>query len=49
LAYPVYATTFIWGMLIAIFWGKEAWAWGQLLGVALIISGVSVIAAFYPR
>ena len=47
--YPVYATTFIWGMLIAVLLGKEPWAWGQLLGVGLIIAGVSVIAICYPR
>jgi len=47
--YPVYATTFVWGMLIAIFLDKEPWAMAQIIGVLLILVGVSLIAAFYPR
>lgn len=47
--YPVYATTFIWGFLIATGIDKEPWAMGQLAGIALIIAGVSLIALFYPR
>lgn len=47
--YPVYATTFIWSMILAITLDKEPWAWAQLLGVFMIVTGVSVIAAFYPH
>lgn len=47
--YPVYATTFIWGMLLSILIEKEPWAWGQIAGVFLIMAGVSMIAIFYPR
>lgn len=42
--YPVYATTFIWGMLIAVFIGKEPWSLLQLLGVTTIVGGVILIA-----
>lgn len=47
--YPVYATTFIWGMGLAVFADKEPWVWAQIFGVMLIVIGVSVIAAFSPR
>jgi multidrug transporter EmrE-like cation transporter len=47
--YPVYATTFIWGMMIAVWFDKEPWAMPQMFGVLLILAGVSMIAAFYPR
>lgn len=47
--YPVYATTFVWGMLIAINFDHEPWAWTQIIGVGLVVSGVSVIAFGYPK
>ena len=47
--YPVYATTFLWGMLIAVQIEKETWSWIQLVGVSFIVVGVSLIAAFYPK
>lgn len=42
--YPVYATTFVWGILIGIFIEKEPWAPMQSLGLALLILGISLIA-----
>jgi drug/metabolite transporter (DMT)-like permease len=47
--YPVYATTFVWGMLIAINLDHEPWAWSQVMGVAFVVLGVSVIAFSYPK
>lgn len=47
--YPVYATTFIWGTAIAIQFEREPWAWLQILGIALIVAGVSFVAAFSPK
>jgi len=42
--YPVYATTFIWGTLIAIFMQNETVSMGAWLGIVLISSGVILIA-----
>lgn len=47
--YPVYATTFVWGMLIATYFDKEPWAWLQVFGIALIVIGVSFVAGFSPK
>lgn len=47
--YPVYASTFVWGMLIAIKVDHEPWAWAQLFGVGLVVLGVSIIAFCYPK
>lgn len=47
--YPVYATTFVWGMLIAVNFDHEPWAWSQVAGISLIVAGVSVIAFGYPK
>ena len=47
--YPIYATTFIWGTGIAIYFDKEPWAWMQLAGIGLIVVGVSFVAAFAPK
>lgn len=47
--YPVYATTFVWGMLIAIKIDHEPWALAQIFGVALVVAGVSAIAFGYPK
>lgn len=41
--YPVYATTYIWVGLLGVFIGKEPWTWVQLVGVATIILGVTLI------
>jgi drug/metabolite transporter (DMT)-like permease len=46
--YPVYATTFIWGTMIAVGWDGEPWAWGQLVGLLLVVVGVSMVAALAP-
>ncbi len=42
--YPMYATTFIWGVLMGIYFDKEPWNSGQLIGVVLVVIGLSVIA-----
>jgi len=47
--YHVYATTFIWAMIIAVWIGKEPYSLIQLLGVLIIILGVSLIAIGYPK
>ncbi len=47
--YPVYATTFIWGTLIAIMADKEPWAWPQIAGIGIIVIGVSLVAIFSPN
>jgi drug/metabolite transporter (DMT)-like permease len=47
--YPIYATTFIWGLLIAVLWDHEPWNAIQVFGIGLIVVGVSVIAIGAPR
>jgi len=42
--YPVYATTYIWGGLIAYYWAQEPINSWQLVGVGLIMGGVSLIS-----
>jgi|SRR6185312_408147 len=42
--YPFYATTFIWGALIASLLGKETISSLQWIGIAVIILGVSFVA-----
>lgn len=42
--YPFYATTFIWGALIGIGVEKEPWNFQLLIGLALVVAGVSVMA-----
>jgi drug/metabolite transporter (DMT)-like permease len=42
--YPVYATTFIWGFLIAVLVDKEPWHQMQLGGIAVIMLGVILVA-----
>lgn len=42
--YPFYATTFIWGAMIGIFWEKEPWQPMLLIGLGLVVAGVSVMA-----
>jgi multidrug transporter EmrE-like cation transporter len=47
--YPVYATTFIWGTLLAIWGEKEAVSAMQMVGIGIVFVGVSLIAVGYPR
>lgn len=47
--YPVYATTFIWGTLIGIFYDKEGWNFIQLAGIIFVIVGISMVAVFSPQ
>lgn len=47
--YPVYATTFIWGTILALYIDKEPWAWGQILGIFLVIAGVAMVAILSPK
>jgi len=47
--YPVYATTFIWGFLIATMLDQEPYSWVQVLGIGFIMVGVSCIALGYAK
>lgn len=47
--YPVYATTFLWGTLIGINLDNEPWAGPQVIGILLVIIGVSVVALWAPK
>jgi multidrug transporter EmrE-like cation transporter len=47
--YPVYATTFIWGMLIAAFMSSERINLIQVSGVFVIILGVGLVAFGHAR
>jgi len=49
IVYPVYATTYIWAGLIGIYIDKEPWSIWQLIGVGLIIVGVSVVSIGHPE
>lgn len=42
--YPVYATTFIWGTLLAVGIDKEPFHWIQTCGIAAILLGVGLVA-----
>jgi drug/metabolite transporter (DMT)-like permease len=42
--YPAYATTYVWGGLIAYYWEGEAIGTAQMIGVSLIIAGVGFIS-----
>ncbi len=42
--YPVYATTFVWAFLLAIFVNKESWTMLQLAGILVILAGVILVA-----
>lgn len=44
--YPVYATTFIWGLLIAKHLENEVILLSQIVGVGLIVAGVMTITIF---
>lgn len=47
--YPVYATTFVWGMALAVLVDGEPYSALQLSGIAVIVLGVAMLAAGYPR
>lgn len=42
--YPIYATTYIWMAIIAIYIEKETWNISHILGMILIVLGVSIVA-----
>jgi len=44
--YPVYATTFAWGLLIGAVVDKESINAGQIAGVLLILAGVALVGIF---
>lgn len=46
--YPVYASTFIIGTALGVFWDKEPWSAMQLVGVLLVFLGITVVAYFAP-
>lgn len=46
--YPVYATTFVWGFLIATLFLKESYSGLQVFGLLMIFVGVSCIAIGTP-
>lgn len=46
--YPMYATTFIWGSLIGVLIDKEPWSPMQIVGVVIVILGISMVAIFAP-
>ncbi len=47
--YPVYATTYIWAGLIGVYIDKEPWSIWQIIGVGLILMGVSMTAIGYQE
>jgi hypothetical protein len=47
--YPVYATTFLWVTLIGIMLDNEPWTGPQVIGILLVIIGVSIVAFWAPR
>ena len=44
--YPVYATTFAWGLLLGAVVEKESINAGQIAGVLLILAGVALVGIF---
>lgn len=42
--YPIYASTFVWALLIGVLYLKEPLTIYKLCGIALIISGIFLIA-----
>lgn len=42
--YPMYATTFVWATLIGIFYDQEPWHFSQLIGILMVIIGISIVA-----
>ena len=47
--YPVYATTFIWGTLLAVGVDKEPFHWVQVAGIGAILIGVTLVAVGSPK
>lgn len=47
--YPIYASTFVWGAFLGIYFDKEPWNYGQAWGVFFILIGISLIAALSPK
>ncbi|MBY0384254.1 hypothetical protein K2X05_03770, partial [bacterium] len=42
--YPFYATTFVWGTFIGVYFEKEVVRKGHFVGLALLLAGLVVIA-----
>ena len=47
--YPVYATTFLWGTLLAVWLEKEPYSVMQLAGVGVVVAGVAMVALGAPN
>ena len=47
--YPMYATTFIWGTLLGVFIDKEVVSPAQVLGIVMVVVGISIVAFFAPQ
>ena len=47
--YPIYATTFVWGTVLAIWVDREPFSWVQIGGVGVILIGVAMIAWWSPK
>lgn len=47
--YPMYATTFIWGAFIGVYFEKESWNMGQTAGIIFILLGLSCLAYFSDK
>jgi drug/metabolite transporter (DMT)-like permease len=47
--YPMYATTFLWGTALGIWLDSEPWSALQLLGGAMVVAGLAVVAIGAPR
>lgn len=43
--YPIYATTFVWGLMLAVWAEGEVVTTWQVAGVLVILAGVSLVAA----
>ncbi len=47
--YPIYATTFIWGTLIGVYFDKELVSTPQVLCILLVVLGSAGVAFFAPE
>ena len=47
--YPVYATTFIWATVIAVFVDHEPISWAQAVGIGVIVGGVILVTTAAPQ
>lgn len=43
--YPFYVTTFVWGTFIAVYLEKEVVHWPTYLGLAFLLTGLTLIAS----